>query len=412
MMLKKILFTLVIYIYIFNPVLSLLPSIDLCTFLYPFIFFLTDRNYQHGFRKTKQLLSAWSVCVLFCLLRTLFGGEISYIIVFASILIESIFLNYVLAIYAIRNNIDLIEIALIAGTTAALISCLCLFSPAFDSFVRATQIEYSNVNTFKVFRAFGFAQSLNFEYGIVQGLICGMGVLYIKEYKWYVLFIPFTILAILINARTGLLVLAMVFAVKVIVERKIRIMVITCIMAVVVVTYYPLLSVFMPEDTYEWVEEFFLEVGDSLFGTNNSAYSSYETYNEMIHLPSGIFEWIAGSGFSANDMQNKASDIGYVNQLLYGGLLFMIALFIFCYQFIKLNINNKYVKKGLLLFMALGLLLANFKGGALCSNGGSFRLFAIISFYYFYYSHSFLTKNKKPSFNENEIVVRGRTVSY
>lgn len=410
-MLRKILFSIAVYIYVFNPVFRFLPSIDLCTFLYPFIFLLTDNYYQNGFKRMKPILLGWGVCVLFCLFRTLLGGELSYLIVCASILIETIFLNYVLVVYAIRNNIDLIETALGAGAAAALISCLCLFFPTIDTFVRAIQIEYSNVSSFKIFRAFGFAQSLNYEYGIVQGLICGIGIFYFKKYKWYVLFIPFTILAILINARTGLLVLAMVFAAKVIVERKIRIMVITYIMAVVVVTYYPLLSVFIPEETYDWMEEFFLEIGDTLFGTNNAAYSNYETYNDMIHLPSSIIEWLVGSGFSANEKHNNASDIGYVNQLLYGGLLFMIVLLSFCYQYVKLNLRNKYVKKSLLLFFVLGLLLANFKGGALFSNGGSFRLFAMISLYYYYKTYYISRENKLFGFVKNEDVICRGSVS-
>lgn len=375
------------YFYLYNPVFSVLPTADSLMLLYPLCLLYTKSEYRAGIKDIQDILKYWFLLFLYITATTIMGGDQVYLYGWIGYLIETILITYFLSIIIVKNNINIVTILLTASSIAATISCLCLFVPVFDSLIRAIQIEYTEVNSQIVFRAYGLAQGLNFDYGVIQGLIFGIGLFYLKSNRWYILFIPFVIISILINARTGFIVVILALIFYSISNKSYKSLFAGVLIFSLLGLTYKSLKDLIPTDTYLWIEEFFLELGDAVFGTNNAQYNTGETLNEMLIWPQDAMSWIFGTGHSLFRVKSGAhSDVGYINQLAYGGLIYMLLLFFMCWRTLKKD--KPYIQKNLFLLVIVTLLLVNFKGTAIGNNGGIFKLVSLLSLVLFY-------KNKK-----------------
>lgn len=376
-MLTYILLVLAIYAYLFNPVFSILPGVDTLMLLYPIVFLLLRDDYRKDFRQYKSILLLWFLLLIFILLKTIDGGDQTYLYVWIGYLIETILITFCLSKIIVDKGMDFVRLLLITSSIAATISSLCLFIPAFDSIIRTIQIEYTEISAVKTFRGFGLAQGLNFEYGVVQGVIFGVGLFNIKDNKWFAFFMPIVILSILINARTGFIIVLLSIILFVIQRKKFVIP----IVATIIILFFlpPLLEKYIPEETYLWVEEFFLELEDSLTGSNKAQFNTSETLKEMLIFPKDLASWLVGTGYSLFRVKSGAhSDVGYVNQLAYGGLLYVIPLYLMSFLFIKKS--RKTIPILLFAFILITPFLANFKSGVFGTNGGIFKSIALFSF--------------------------------
>lgn len=375
------------YFYLYNPVFSVLPTADSLMLLYPLCLLYTKSEYRTGIKGIQNILKYWFILLLYIAATTLMGGDQVYLYSWIGYLIETILITYFLSVIIVKNNINIVTILLSASSVAATISCLCLFVPVFDSFIRTIQIEYTEVNSQIVFRAYGLAQGLNFDYGVIQGLIFGIGLFNLKSNRWYILFIPFVIISILINARTGFIVVILAIVSYFISNKSYKSLLAGFLIFSLLGLTYKSLKDLIPTDTYLWIEEFFLELGDAVFGTNNAQYNTNETLREMLIWPNDIQSWIFGTGHSLFRVKSGAhSDVGYINQLAYGGLIYVSLLYYMSYLFIKKS--KFYIPKNLFLFLLISVMLVNIKGGALGNNGGIFKVIAIFSFAVFYKSNN------------------------
>lgn len=378
-MLRYILITISAYIYIFNPVFSILPNTDSLMILYPLIFLFFKDNYRKDFKKYNDILKYWVLIFVFISLRTLFGGDQVYIYSWIGYLIETVFITFFLSKIIASQHVNIVKLLLLTSSIAATISCLCLFLPFFDAFIRTIQIEYTEVNSQRIFRAFGLAQGLNFEFGIIQGLILGIGLFYIKKHRWYIMFIPFVIISILINARTGFIVVILALFFYLFSNRNYKTLLGSFVLFLLISMVYSSLENFIPTETFLWIEEFFLELEDVIMGTANARYNTNETLQEMLIWPKDLFAWIFGTGYSLFRVKSGAhSDVGYINQLAYGGIIYVILLYRMCYIMVKRcrNIIPFY----LFLFLILSVLIVNFKGSVFGNNGGIFKVLVLFSF--------------------------------
>jgi len=99
----------------------------------------------------------------------------------------------------------------------------------------------------------------------------------------------------------------------------------------------------------------------------------------MIFFPSNIFNIIFGEGRIVSGAKIN-SDIGYINQIFIGGIIYLILMLLFLlYMFIR-NIKVSTNKLFPVLFF-LTLIVVNIKGDAFFVPRGFFRL---IIFYYVY----------------------------
>lgn len=90
-----------------------------------------------------------------------------------------------------------------------------------------------------------------------------------------------------------------------------------------------------------------LETSNVVLGTSFDVQSSnIEILQNMIVYPSDLGEWIFGKGESIFGISGQNSDIGYIIQLNYGGIIYCILLafffFLIVYRLFKMGIKKEW----------------------------------------------------------------------
>lgn len=375
--LSNVLIWIVLYIYVNNPLFQVTNGIGSIKLLYPFSLFYLFINLKIALYFAKILskeMFIFLLLVLFAILRTAFGGDESYIRIFAVAFFENLVIPVSIAIYIFKSkNANWLDHILIVGITGSIISVLALVNPGFNYDIKGLQVlsEYSSKATF---RSFGLADGLTYSYGISQAIILSVLISNSKDRLKYLLFSPLLIISCLFNARTGMLIVGLVLLYEILVYRRTKLLIALAISIISFNVFSDLLiSTINNEDANLWVNSFFTEVGDLLMGTSNADYSSAEVLMEdMYVLPSNAQEWIIGSGQSSYLSFGANTDVGFFLQLKYGGLLFVMIL----YSLIILMISKTISHKNLRWFSALLIIsffIGNIKGDFIPSTG-AFRL--------------------------------------
>ena len=105
----------------------------------------------------------------------------------------------------------------------------------------------------------------------------------------------------------------------------------------------------------------------------------------MVFWPEDLSQWTVGRGVSVfGGEKNMNSDIGYINQINYGGLIYVLLILYLFIVLIKRMLKSKIDKFFIYSFIFISLLL-NFKT-SFFTNVGIFRLFILIYFAMFYYN--------------------------
>ena len=79
-------------------------------------------------------------------------------------------------------------------------------NPSFNSYVKGQLLAEDEYLVVHDYRGFGIAYRLTSSYGFILGLILGIGILLYNKFKWFIFVIPFMILSIILNARTGIII--------------------------------------------------------------------------------------------------------------------------------------------------------------------------------------------------------------
>ena len=221
----------------------------------------------------------------------------------------------------------------------------------------------------------------DYTYGlqIMHSILALFAIAYAVSYKDKKAFIKAIIIFMvtLLNGRFGIIVFAIGFLfllIDYIINSKnlvnaIKIITITLIIGISMVFF---LKNFMP-NTYSLVREAFLDVNRYTDGTSGNTETSH--WLSMFIWPAGL-SIIIGCGHRVLGEKGlpygftKSSDVGYVNDMFMGGIVYMFLLY-YGYYYIVRNILKKIDKKCFerkaVLIVTLGMLLANLKGEALRS---------------------------------------------
>ncbi len=128
--------------------------------------------------------------------------------------------------------------------------------------------------------------------------------------------------------------------------------------------------------------------GDSLYaiydegGIDEDSGAVYELLVDMWILPDTLNEWIFGRGYSLfakTEVLGYQSDVGFINNLAYGGLVYSIIMYSFL--FIMLKRLWKLNEKRFFYFLIILFLIINIKTWFF-PNVGTTRMIVLI--YYFY----------------------------
>lgn len=266
---------------------------------------------------------------------------------------------------------------------AALLTLLLYISPAFDSFYEGIQLDayYEIYSGFeKRYRAYGVAENLTFTYAYVLGLMAGYSLILARHSLIYFLFLPVLIFSVSINARVGflgfsLVVLHLLFFGRLV--DKAYLIAVSCLSFFLIVVFGVALI-----DDYSWQLGFFFSIYDILFsGGSGGGTVSALLSNHMV-FPNNLVHWIFGSGYSLFGLAGGGdSDIGYIIQLNYGGLLLLLLIFvlIFCMSVrlcFVLGVGHWYA-----FVFPLSIILLNFKGFVFAMTPGGRLLVFLYIFY-------------------------------
>lgn len=295
------------------------------------------------------------------------------------LLTNAVFICLSLAVYLHHKNwsVDkLLKAFVVVGIIQGILATLMLILPSIKnfllSFMNLTFLEESKEGIF-TFRVFGLSSEYLFAYPIFQGFVLMIIFLEIinKRYK-YIKYVPFILVSIVFNARIGLFALPSVFLVYFFYLRAqkntfklffkffrilffaIFFLIICAFITIQIVGY----------DNFESI----------FFRGLNSGMSEghlYTLFNKMIYWPSTYAGFIFGEGrYLFGNEYDVKSDLGYINDLLFGGVIYIFCYFFNIKKILSINMNNVNINYKILITSAfLLMLICNFKGSILTNNG-------------------------------------------
>lgn len=274
-------------------------------------------------------------------------------------------------ILARNKRIVFWNIILEVGFIASLITCIALFVPSFNFFLRNIQLEIKTyggeLEEQLAFRGFGFAYYLTSGYAYCQGLLASLCLLRLDaKHKRYALYFITLTLSVIVNARTGLFPIALTL-VYVLMNSVSKIKIITLFKyaffsIVAYILFMQILST-LP-DVKSFVTNFF----EQLEGLVLKEDYEDSAYSKMLIFPKTSTGLLFGEGHSlfVSDIQDS-SDIGYVNQIFIGGLIFAVGLLLF-HLIVYIKIMKRSNDKVFATIFFLSLLVFNYKGAQYCSS--------------------------------------------
>ncbi|WP_157274865.1 hypothetical protein [Pedobacter sp. Leaf194] len=331
----------------------------------------------------KGELLIFFIIITYCLAREFFGSSI-FFRVNIFFLTQTIFLPYFLvsAYFNIKNHNNLIKDLILVGSVAAFFTLIMILLPSVADFIRYQVLKTDDFTELVSFRSFGLSEGLTFAFGTAQGIIFALALFNAKKNPSYYFLLPLLLLSIIFNARVGLV--PVLFSLVYFTVLKLNIKLLLVIALITILFYLVIFQTSLFKDyaqTIEWAFDFFLQSSDFISGQSTADTNTFDTlFGRMAVLPTDINGWIFGSGENIFTSEQNNSDIGYLIQLNYGGITYLILLFsLVFYMLFRMRIINKQYRWLILLF-AITILLSNVKG-LFIAIIPSFRLIALIYVY-------------------------------
>lgn len=379
---------ILLYLYIFNPPFSFLP-VGPIKFIYVIclFYFISKKKFQSFYNLFKVEIVLSLIILLFTYFRGIvLGDAVVYMRNNFSFFFESLFLPYFLVVYykSKLKDGDMLDTIIIVSFIAALITVVLIAFPSISNFVNNSLLSTNNVTILEdemsSFRRFGLAEGLTYGYGIVQGIVLAICLYLVEKDKKYYLFIPFLFLSILFNARSGFVPIILMFLYLMIVKRRVKLLLSILVIVLLGFILLNYTSIFdSKKDTLMWGVDFIQQIvgifDGSATGTNNylKAFLSY-----MFIVPDTTNGIILGDGINVFNNPNLLihTDVGYSQQLNFGGLVYIILLFtLISYMFKRVRFEKWYS----FLFL-LTIITMNLKGYFLWSNCASKLLFLVYAY--------------------------------
>lgn len=389
-----ILLLIILYLYIYNPVftfvgfgfVNILMALSL---LYTLFCWYRVKFYLRDYR-TEFLLSL--VMTLYVtIICTLNGTEqigFKLVIWIISTVLLPIFL---IEIFICRQkNIVFFDTIILVGFIASLISCAALFYPPINTFLRSIQVTKEVTDfaeTQMTFRYFGLAINLSSAYGYVQGLLASLCLLRLdKTHKRYAFYFLTMVISVVVNARTGLfpIALTIIYMMLNMILKFNLLGIVKLLLSGLALFSLLTFLLFLNKEIGEFVLDFFIQIGNMLFFEDTGFEDS--AYYRMILIPETLQGLIWGEGRS---LMGDGSDIGYVNQLFVGGVIFVTMLLMYEYLLYKKIVKrSKEVVYATIFF--LSILIFNYKGVDFYISSAFMKLWML---YYFILVHNLRNPN-------------------
>jgi hypothetical protein len=379
-------FLLLLYIFIYNPPFSFLPVSPLELLIVPALIYIALCNKWANLLNTfKWELAILTLILIFCIIREIGHFENIFLRANIFLVLQAIILPYfVIIIYnRLKNHNDLIKDIMKVGIITSAITITMLIFPALGDYIRYQLLKTDDFTELISYRSFGLAEGLTFGYGIAQGIVFTLLLYYAQYNAKYLIFLPFVLISILFNARIGLfpVVISLIYFLVI----KFNVKLFSIFLVIGASLYFIIFNTELFSDyakTITWAFDFFTQSSDLVSG--NSGGSDGSTFDilfgEMAVLPQDVWSWLVGTGENIFVSKKANSDIGYIIQLHYGGLVYF-SLFTLFIGGMMFRLKSLYGNiRWLIYILLITIVVTNVKGLTI-SIIPSFRMIMLIYCY-------------------------------
>lgn len=382
---KSFLLFFLLYLFIFSPSFIFLPFAG-SRFVIVFALLYISLKKSWG-----GLIGAYKVELTICfafLLHSLFFkiiyGEALFMNRYILIFIQLFICSYALSLYAIKNNLNLNHFLITVTAVAVLFSCLAFFFPAIhDLFYSILKISGTSYEEFED-RGYGFGNDLLFTYSIA--IAVGMCLLLNKSNrnKYYLFLVPFFLLAMAINARVSLAVILSFILVKNMGGVSVKLItngakfLLVCLLFI-----YGLYSNGILVEQLDFVGLMFFWTYNLITGDGSIGHFAL-IFGDFLFWPEGWLPALFGNGIDVFKGDYQRSDVGYVIQVNYGGIFYLLLIFILFLNICLKNIfnyNKNSPERFICYTFLLSSILINLKGYYFSYNPG-ISIFTLLMCHY------------------------------
>lgn len=360
------------FVFLYTPPLTIFPlQIDILIYGVMALMAIGLKGNVLGFVRVpglKQSYSCIMLLLLYSVLLTLVVPDNNVEIMDLNIvhvirfLIEVIIFPYILVKIFIEKGVyreQIVKYLLYLAIFQAYTSVLMIFVPPFKDFVTTFIISFSESNklsaeTLLTERVFGIGSEYLFGLPIFQAM---MACVYISVTKKKKVFFFFNLICLICSAifcaRTSLFVFACYFLYYYAKNFRRHLIISVITMGIIGAGVYMAYNYLMSIEGIVAIEHF-----NRAF---NGEYQGYDSLlDSMLFFPEDFMTWVFGNGTYAF-FAKRASDLGYVNDLFFGGLLYLSLEFFSLYFLYKKARKADYLQNILpLLFMVL--IVLHYKG--------------------------------------------------
>ena len=295
-------------------------------------------------------------------------------------LIEVIIFPYVLVKVFVAKRVfreEIVQYLIYLAIFQAYISVLMIFVPPFKDFVTTFIIVFSESNKLSAEsllneRVFGIGSEYLFGLPIFQAM---MACVYITVTKKKSFFFFFNLICLICSAifcaRTSLFVFACYYLYYFLLNFRKHLGISIISMGIIGGVVYMAYNFLMSIDDIVAIEHF----NRAFNGQYEGGYDAL--LDTMLYFPDDFITWVFGDG-TYPFFAKRNSDIGYVNDLFFGGLLYL-SLEFFSLYFLFNNARKADYLQNILPLLFMALIVLHYKG---CVYGGNNFMKGIMILYY------------------------------
>lgn len=402
----RIVLVIVVFMLIYNPPIWHYKSLLVLFAISAVYIVINFNNIQRMFRKVILGYCAWLLMFIYiALVAFLNNNPASYLKSFIYILAAVIPTSVMITSIIKKKGLDfhyLLDTILYAGLFQCGLAISAFFIRRIKNVLVALMISGGvfKDDTYSAYmqnlRLFGFSTGLTYGMPAVQAFLAIIALYLAINKKGkaikYFLMVPLFAFSGIINARTsivimgiGMIALAVSFSNKNTASAKIKALRIVgiAIIGIISIIFGLWLIKTLSPNTYIWIDEGISQISRFFNRDTSSGYFSYVTDKDQWSIPSGL-DLFLGTGIRVLD-PNKygvSTDIGYVNDLYFGGILYSLLLYVLIAKYhlqIRLSkcISSPGLSRFLSLFFLASFIVLNYKGYVFDLNN-FFVLFVLI----------------------------------
>ena len=316
------------------------------------------------------------------------------------------------------SSVDFFNIIICAAIIQSIIAFMTFYIPSFHSLIIGKYISYGFndiVSKMSGWRMYGYSYTLAYAMPVTHGCIASIAVYKGMKNSWiYFLAAIIIFLSGLINARVSIMIFVLGSIGAVLFSNRISLFHSIKIIAVALFALLMInngLNYLKNSDsaTANWIQSGINDIRNFISGDSlaNDSYISYATDAEQYKLPDSIVDIIFGTGYiTTRGNTTYKSDVGYINDIWYGGLLYFIwILHFYLYRIRKtfLFFNSKYSVSNKLCYISILILLAaNVKGR--CFSWNEITQFLLLCMVWAEYEQLSIEKCMEDKTNERKAI--------